>query len=182
MRYSRLREEYATLLATAMNSDTAAQAHPGFVEILKQLTPDEVKIINYLPRKGLSEPILDVAEDLPEAGRFTVLRNASTLGVDAKCDCPAVVPMYVDNLQRLGLSTSPEGHSLQQRWRYDRILQSLDVRTAVGKVSNGATPAIIYRLVGLTDLGDTFREACWIRPDVLGESTAAKAAEHLHTK
>ena len=52
LRYSKLRENYANLLATAMDSATARDAHPSFVEILKQLTPDEARILEYLPRRG----------------------------------------------------------------------------------------------------------------------------------
>jgi len=39
-----LRELYSNLLAKSMNIDTAQNAHPAFVEILKQLTSDEAKI------------------------------------------------------------------------------------------------------------------------------------------
>jgi Abortive infection alpha len=165
MRYSQLREEYATLLATAMDRETAHLAHPGFVEILKQLTPDEAKIIYFLPRKGLSEPVVDIVEDVPEAGRFTIVRNASMLAADAKCDCPQMVPTYIDNLQRLGLTNIPDGRGLHDSWRYDRVLQSPEVRTAFDKVRPGATGCAELRMIGLTDLGHAFREACWIRPN-----------------
>lgn len=40
-----LRELYANLLATALNSYTSQNAHPAFVEIVKQLTPLEAKLI-----------------------------------------------------------------------------------------------------------------------------------------
>ncbi|MCG8333899.1 MAG: DUF4393 domain-containing protein, partial [Proteobacteria bacterium] len=41
LRYSKLRENFALLLATSMDSSVAEAAHPSFVEILKQLTSDE---------------------------------------------------------------------------------------------------------------------------------------------
>ena len=40
-----LSEMYANLLATAMTKDKASLAHPAFVEIIRQLTPDEAKIL-----------------------------------------------------------------------------------------------------------------------------------------
>jgi hypothetical protein len=42
---SSLSDMYANLLATAMDSNTANGAHPAFVEIIKQLTADEAKLV-----------------------------------------------------------------------------------------------------------------------------------------
>src|ERR1051325_8571524 len=52
-----LRELYANLLARAMDERTAQEAHPAFVEILRQLTPDEARTIT--PRAMISGPALD---------------------------------------------------------------------------------------------------------------------------
>jgi hypothetical protein len=46
---SALRELYANLLATAMDKDRIEQAHPAFVEIIKQLSPDEAKLLKVFP-------------------------------------------------------------------------------------------------------------------------------------
>lgn len=43
-----LREMYANLLATAINSKTSSKAHPAFVEVIRQLSPSEAIIINHL--------------------------------------------------------------------------------------------------------------------------------------
>lgn len=40
-----LREMYANLLATSMDASTAREAHPAFVDIIKQLAPDEAKLL-----------------------------------------------------------------------------------------------------------------------------------------
>lgn len=42
---SDLRELFANLIASAMNKDTKDQAHPAFIEIIKQLSPLEAKIL-----------------------------------------------------------------------------------------------------------------------------------------
>jgi hypothetical protein len=47
-----LRELFANLLATSMDSSTATNAHPGFVEILKNLSPDEALIMQFFTRNG----------------------------------------------------------------------------------------------------------------------------------
>ena len=42
-----LREMYANLLAASMNADTKWNVHPSFVDIIRQLTPDEAKLLKY---------------------------------------------------------------------------------------------------------------------------------------
>lgn len=160
MRYSKLREQYAMLLATSMDRDAAKFAHPSFVEILKQLTSDEARILRFLPRKELAEPVLDVVYDLPQRGRFTILRNASMLGEDAKCEYPELTPRYIDNLCRLGLTSVPEGRGLFDDWRYDRIRNSSAVRSALENVPENSQSGFELRHIGLTDMGDGFRIAC----------------------
>ena len=54
-----LREMYANLLATAMDRQTAERAHPAFVEIIKQLTPDEARIAAYIPAQP-SRPVISL--------------------------------------------------------------------------------------------------------------------------
>jgi len=46
-----LQEMYANLLASAMNKNSADNAHPSFVEIIKQLTSDEAILIKYLSKR-----------------------------------------------------------------------------------------------------------------------------------
>ena len=43
-----IRELYAQLLANSMNETMKDGIHPAFVEIIKQLSPDEAKILRYM--------------------------------------------------------------------------------------------------------------------------------------
>lgn len=43
-----LREMYASLLASAMNRETTDTVHPRFVEVIRNMTPDEAQILKYL--------------------------------------------------------------------------------------------------------------------------------------
>ena len=45
-----LRELFTNLLATSMDKETIKNAHPSFVELIKQLTPDEARLLRYLAR------------------------------------------------------------------------------------------------------------------------------------
>lgn len=160
LRYSKLRENYANLLATSMDTKTAIEAHPAFVEILKQLTPDEAKILQHLPAKGRVEPVVDVGFKLPEKGEFVVYRNASTLGHDVGCEFPEITPKYIDNLCRLGLAEMPAGRHLIDDWRYDKIRKSVIVTEVLAGIPAESKEVINKKYIGLTDLGDSFRRAC----------------------
>ena len=42
---------YVNLLETAMDKETAANAHPAFVEVVRQMVPDEAKIVQFFGRQ-----------------------------------------------------------------------------------------------------------------------------------
>ena len=106
MRYgSTLRERYLNLLAAAMDSDTAARVHPAFLEVLRQLTPDEVRIISTVPaRRPL--PAADRRRALPASA--SGCRPSSALQPARHrrraASSPSGSPLYIDNLCRLGLA------------------------------------------------------------------------------
>ncbi|MDX2008154.1 MAG: DUF4393 domain-containing protein [Meiothermus sp.] len=113
-----LREMFTSLLATAMNSDTASDAHPALVDVIKQMNSDEAKIMNFLASSGMAtQPICDlllVGQDvfsegvtnntsaLP-VGYSLIERNKSFIAEDASCEHPNLGASYIDNLCRLGL-------------------------------------------------------------------------------
>ncbi len=49
-----LREMYANLLATAIDARTAKEAHPAFAELIRQLSPDEARILKYIADKQIN--------------------------------------------------------------------------------------------------------------------------------
>lgn len=100
-----LRDMYASLIATAMDADNLLKAHPAFVEIIKQLSPDEAKIVAYMNINGSQQPKVDVraAKDATKAtGRWAAM-HYSLIAVDAQCQRPQLTAAYLVNLQRLGL-------------------------------------------------------------------------------
>lgn len=106
-----LRELYANLLAASMDTRTATDAHPAFAEIIRQLTPDEARLLKIMAHPR-ALPLLIVrweykTETLQERGGQDVLVHFSTLGEEAGCQFPDAVPKYIDNLSRLGLTEVP---------------------------------------------------------------------------
>lgn len=158
--YSKLRENYANLIATAMDKRTAGDAHPAFVEILKQLTSDEAKILEFLPDVGRYEPLVDLGYSIPEKGTFTTRRNFGTLASDAGCSNPALLPRFIDNLCRLGLTEIPALMRLSEETRYTRIRSMAEYSEFKSSIPENSTFAEELRMIGLTRLGAAFRNAC----------------------
>lgn len=74
-----LREMYANLLANSMNKVVRNGVHPGFVEIIKQLSPDEAKILRYFSAHESVPTIIMRAENERHQG-FDFVKNFSDIG------------------------------------------------------------------------------------------------------
>jgi len=107
-----LREMFAKLLATAMNKATAAEVHPSFVEIIKQLNPDEAKICCIL-KKYESFPVVNLIESNDDGSFCILVQNFSNLGGVAGCEFAAMIQSHLTNLTRLGLIEVVYGRQIQ---------------------------------------------------------------------
>lgn len=98
-----LRDMYANLLASSMNKVVRNGVHPSFVEIIKQLSPDEAKIMRYIAQQE-GFPLLGVRYENPNTSDgFDILKHFSDIGYKINCEYPQDFPKYLDNLVRLGL-------------------------------------------------------------------------------
>lgn len=138
-----LREMYINLLATAMDIDTASKAHPSFVEIIRQLTPDEAKIVRLLN---------EAADGIDLSGSLDGLleRKRNLLAVSAGCEYPDSIQFYIGNLDRLGFISQ---------------IQSVNQGNTVVNLINGkktvqTEPARVQFQPSLLTFGRQFCEAC----------------------
>jgi hypothetical protein len=168
-----LSDMYANLLASAMDKKTAAIAHPAFVEIIKQLTPDEAKLMTMF-LKPEPFPIASVrAEMTDHSGGVTLAYNLSLFGARANLEIEDLVPSYLDNLERLGLIDLKTESSYTGAGMYDELEQSEGMES--WKVYVEKMPDRTFRIVRgrvqLTNLGAQFGGACVLghnqQPDVI---------------
>lgn len=156
-----LREMFAGLLNASMNKDTERYVHISFAQILRQLVPDEVKILLELPKKSLFEPLVDISVKKPEIkGCFTLFSNVGVLGAEGGCEFPDELPLYIDNMIRLGLVSVPSGEYLADAWRYDKILNSLCFQEKRDIAVKSGEVIVTHKMIGVTELGDTLRNLC----------------------
>jgi hypothetical protein len=163
---SSLSDFYANLLAAAMDKATAQGAHPAFVEIIKQLTPDEAKLVKLLVG-DLVLPLLNLRWELkpnPEGrtGGKSVLMNFSHLGVIAGCEYPQMTPTYLDNLCRLGLAEIPAFGEYTTKSVYDSLESDPVIKAVMAELEKNAeiTPVLERKHLRVTELGKQFARTC----------------------
>lgn len=119
MNSEELRNLYANLLAKAMNSDTKDLVHPSFVEIIKQMSPNDAVIFRKLMKRR-ANPIVDLVLETRENGSFIIQTNISDFDMkNVKNTC-----ISIDNLIKHGLISSPSGRYYSDSKLYDKILLS----------------------------------------------------------
>jgi hypothetical protein len=157
-----LAELYVNLLATSMDKNTARTAHPGFVEIIRNLSGDEARILSFLGEAQVI-PIVDIRrENKDGSGGITVCPYVSTIGQDAGCEHRDLTGTYMKNLERLGLIDIPRTKRLTADGIYDRILNDPPVKEMEAKLN-----ALEHHMTSfekyyaqLSELGSLFIAAC----------------------
>ncbi|MCB5273672.1 hypothetical protein BJG92_01196 [Arthrobacter sp. SO5] len=103
-----LKEMYLNLLATASDNRSQGSAHPSFVEVIKQLSSDEISVLNQVltaPAGGYTPTVTINLRTEGEEGWRVLQKNLIPLN-DSSSGQPIVrdnLGTYIDNWIRLGL-------------------------------------------------------------------------------
>lgn len=156
-----LRAGMAELLNRSVTTDIEASREYLFATILRQLVPDEARILAAFA-DGAARPVVHVAARNPLGGTGRlVLENASTVGRDAGVTVPEYVPFYLGRLYRFGLvDILDEDPDLAEQ--YDLLLTDELVRAAEREARRGRRGGarIIRRAALMSVLGKRFWAAC----------------------
>lgn len=154
-----LREMYANLLASSMNIDTKYNVHPAFVDIIKQLTPDEAKLLKKLSA-GNEYPLIDVILRVKGGGYLTLVHNFTNIA-ETVCDCPSEIFSYLDNFERLKLIAIPRGLYLDGDELYKSLEEHVYVKGLLNKpVQEDEKIEIKKGKFELTSFGKKFIKVC----------------------
>jgi len=120
-----LREMYARLLASAMDSRTSGDAHPSFVSIIQQLTADEAKIVAHIASLEKVWPNWSGKASGCSAVDNNLWKQMRQVCADAMILHGDKADLYIENLLRLRLlqyitsaeaSYHPAGHDNHGDW------------------------------------------------------------------
>jgi hypothetical protein len=177
---STLRERYLNLLAATMDEETSARVHPAFLGILRELTADEVRLVSQFQHDG-PFPLVSVVARYRFGGPLsTELRHWSRLGAEAQCEHPERVPLYIDNLCRLGLTEIRPVRIADDTRSFRALEESPEVKAALARVeANPPAPLkdrakddddrvvadLQRKALYVTAFGRRFYEACEYRPE-----------------
>ena len=134
------RDLMGSLLSRSLQANTAGSKREYYTTVLKQLLPDEARILAALA-EGPPSPLVNV---LKRAGGDPVLENASLIGRTAAVTLPSMTTKYVTHLLELGLvEIGPEDESNKQG--YELVLSERDVRAALKDGELSKLPARVQR-------------------------------------
>jgi hypothetical protein len=155
-----LRDLYANLLTSSMNVDKKWQVHPSFVDIIKQLNPDEAKYLKALtPSIIILYPLVDKYFKLGNnKGRHPIISNFTDENIKI-LEHPENICEYIDNFLRLKLIEIPDGE-LSDKEPYKTIENHPLIQNPVKFHSSNSRTAITYtikrKMFRLTNFGVNF--------------------------
>ena len=97
-----LSDKYTELLAKASKTETSEQAHPSFVNILSNLSPDEILLLKeFKDLKAIQ--YVDVRYTTKEGSWSTLNPHFTEFNQLKTLSYPANINVYLNNLERLGI-------------------------------------------------------------------------------
>jgi len=155
-----IRELYLNLLAASMDKSSALAAHPSYAYIIRQISPDEAKILEYTSGEEVeSYPIAEVRLKRKQVYK-SLVQDYSLLPRQAGCNHPALTVNYINNLERLGIIQINRHSELAE----ERVYEELEIaaRRKVGVNLEHADDKVELRKghTRLTGFGKVFVDTC----------------------
>lgn len=150
-----LRHQAAELLRQAADVNFDDGAHPAFARIVLELAPDEARILRLLAGAG-PQPTVDVRSTALIGSGAIVAASLNMIGAASGAGDPERVPVYLDNLSRLGL-LSIDSKPLEDLTTYQVLEAQPHVLAALKEASR---PRTVHRTIRLTPFGEDFCSVC----------------------
>lgn len=151
-----LRDLYANLLTASMNAEKKWQVHPSFVDIIKQLTPDEAKYLRTLHRStAFGYPLIDV--QFVKKENVSVITNFTDHNIRV-LEHPKNIRSYIENLNRLSLIVISPAHD-ESKLSKEVIQYYEKIKTHLANVTNheeDESYILNYKQFSLTNFGLNF--------------------------
>ena len=162
-----LQKLFLNLLCGSMDKRSASGILPVYADILKQMCPDEALLMRYFASLPTQQgPILEVraASTSLDEGFVVKQTNFSLFGFYANCNNPQNTPIYLDNLQRLGLITLSFEKHLVDNNAYDQLEHFNEIEQLKESIEADQTKKCDFShgIMTLTNFGASFCKACKI--------------------
>lgn len=164
MNSEELRELYANLLARSMVDTEKDKVHPAFVEIIKQMTPDEAKLIKFITATGMKDfPLIEINRVINNQGAYLIdIRNFTSIA-EGVCSNSSYTDIagYLDNLCRLKIVEIPQGIRIAEDYIYEPLTNNTFIINLMNeKLPEGQHREIVKRKFEITAFGQAFIDVC----------------------
>jgi hypothetical protein len=154
-----LREQGQDLLRRSAALDDPEE-HPSFSYILRQMAPDEARIVRFLAEEG-EQPMIDAVEvNLMTRDAREVAHNVSMIGREAGCIRPHLSSVYLDNLRRLGV-IQVRNFQVGGDTAYDLLQAQPGVVDLPAPTQRMTRQRVIRRSVSLSEFGRQLYGMCF---------------------
>lgn len=157
-----LKEMYLNLLATAMDARVAPNAHPAFVEIIKQLDSEDARLVSGALQSQTALPIVQIHRKKKSGGYNVLVQhllNLTSTSTGLPVEDPRL-PAMIDNWIRLGLVEVAYDKHLSDAAHYAWVEQRPEfVRLKQEPQAEEATIEYQKGLLNRTELGKRFAKA-----------------------
>ena len=139
----------------------------NYLEIIKQLNPDEAKILKYFYYHKTIPIISFIKKDTN--GNFSyALRDFSNIGEKSGCEFPYLLNRQFNNLTRLGLvDKAPEKRRLSRDYLYQELLENDIVKKLKKNILDNSKYIDIIdekSFMAITPFGENFCSICIDEP------------------
>ena len=163
---SDLAEAYANLLAKASNKDDVDLVHPGFINKLNSMSPDEVRILEYLKDfKSISYIVfraINKKDSRTQNLSYRLIGLESILGL-----APNRIQQHIENLISLSILRDRDDASLAEVQKYEEIIDfykdtkmQCKIKIANGEYGEDRELDIQKCFYEITTIGKVFINAC----------------------
>lgn len=159
-----LSQMFINLLANAMDKEQIQKAHPSFVNIVSELSPDEARLIKRISKQN-TFPKLDIRIKNKETKNHTyhyAYINFTLLGEQSGLSNPEFTPSYLNNLQRLSIISISFGtfsEIIAEKNAYKSLEEHTLVKEIKNKIKENEEIEIVRGIIRVTDFGEMFMEA-----------------------
>jgi len=164
-----LRGMYANLLLSSMDDRTAEYVHPSFVQLVKEISPDEAKLLSTLAGSDDAEhasiPLVDlriVSADELVPIKWTLIVEGYNECCKGVCEYPDQSLVYLGNLDRLGILKRCDYYADDVKATLERFESSEAIQNAKAKVELEDDKKFVFHRWSyqVTDFGANFIKTC----------------------
>lgn len=165
-----LRDMYLSLIATAMDGRSPEEAHPAFVEVIRQLSAEEAVHLRSIIRNGSHHPIVEFRAKSPSGSGWESRAKHILNLVRASSRVPEEdlqMPVFVDNWIRLGLVTVDYTTFLTREDVYDWAEARPEYLRAASTLSVGESVEVAHGTLIVSAFGRRFSAAVGMNAEAI---------------